>query len=122
MASGKDPRMKLEALVAQALKNSPDIRVAEWKLRETEAELNRVRLQVTQKVAALRMDILEAKAILEEAITKLQTYYSSNRDLTTTEGFTKVRLRREKAAYDVARLEAELRYQLGTGAGNTCVG
>src|SRR5436309_9636032 len=35
----------LEELLAQALKANPDIRVAEAKLREAEAELNRTRLQ-----------------------------------------------------------------------------
>jgi hypothetical protein len=47
------PREKpsqLEELLARALKENPDVRVAEAKLREAEAELNRARLQVTQKV------------------------------------------------------------------------
>jgi outer membrane protein TolC len=43
---------QLEELIAQALRDNPDIRVAEAKTREAEAELNRARLQVIQKVVA----------------------------------------------------------------------
>src|SRR5205823_10488997 len=42
----------LEEMLTNALKDNPDIRVAEAKVREAEAELNRTRLQVTQKVLA----------------------------------------------------------------------
>src|SRR5947208_549434 len=44
----------LEEMLAKALKDNPDIRVAESKVREAEAELNRVRLQVMQKLVALQ--------------------------------------------------------------------
>src|SRR5260370_14019953 len=40
----------LEDMLNKALKDNPDIKVAEAKVREADAELNRVRLQVTQKV------------------------------------------------------------------------
>src|SRR5579885_2073808 len=43
---------QLEELIAQALLGNPDLRVAESKVREAEAELNRARLQVIQKVVA----------------------------------------------------------------------
>lgn len=43
---------QLEELIAQALRDNPDIRVADAKMREAEAELSRVRLQVIQKVVA----------------------------------------------------------------------
>jgi BMFP domain-containing protein YqiC len=46
-------KSKLEEMLAQALKDNPDIRVAAAKLGEAEAELNRVRLQVMQKVVTL---------------------------------------------------------------------
>jgi hypothetical protein len=42
----------LDEMLTKALKDNPDIRVAEAKVREAEAELNRTRLQVTQKVIA----------------------------------------------------------------------
>src|SRR5947208_69846 len=43
-------RSQLEQMLTEALLNNPDIRVAEAKLREAEAELNRVRLQTLQKL------------------------------------------------------------------------
>jgi hypothetical protein len=59
-ADPKDPKKpaeekkpsQLEELIAQALQGNPDVRVAEAKMREAEAELNRTRLQVIQKVVA----------------------------------------------------------------------
>src|SRR6266851_8230131 len=47
-------QMNLEELLTLALKNNPDLRVGDAKVREAEAELNRVRLQVTQKVVSAR--------------------------------------------------------------------
>src|SRR5215469_3745646 len=63
-AKQKAPQKKsaLEEMLAEALKNNPDIRVAAAKLAEADAELNRTRLQVTQKVASLHHAILSQKA------------------------------------------------------------
>src|SRR5206468_7820042 len=52
----------LEEMLTNALKDNPDIRVAEAKVREAEAELNRTRLQVTQKIVALQQALLAQKA------------------------------------------------------------
>jgi hypothetical protein len=64
-------KSKLEEMLAQALKDNPDIRVAAAKLAGAEAELNRVRLQVAQKVLAFhsardlaRSDLTAAEAAL----------------------------------------------------------
>src|SRR5690348_16019153 len=46
-------KSKLEEMLAEALKNNPDIRVAVAKVAEADAELNRTRLQVMQKVVML---------------------------------------------------------------------
>jgi hypothetical protein len=58
-------KSKLETMLAEALKNNPDIRVAAAKLAEADAELNRARLQVTQKVIhlylALQVQEVEVK-------------------------------------------------------------
>jgi hypothetical protein len=58
-------KSKLEAMVAAALKNNPDILVAAAKLAEADAELNRTRLQVTQKIVALHHAILSQKATVD---------------------------------------------------------
>jgi len=55
-------KSKLEEMLAEALKNNPDIRVAAAKLAEAEAELNRTRIQVTQKIVALHAAIASKRA------------------------------------------------------------
>jgi hypothetical protein len=54
-------KSKLEEMLAEALKNNPDIRVAAAKLAEAEAELNRTRLQVLQKIVAVHAAIASKK-------------------------------------------------------------
>jgi hypothetical protein len=56
---------QLEQMLAEALANNPDIRVAEAKLREAQAELNRVRLQVLQRVSTLHHAVETQKAVVE---------------------------------------------------------
>jgi HEAT repeat protein len=51
------PVLTLEPMLAQAAQDNPDIRVAEAKLREADAELNRTRLLVAQKVVKLYQDV-----------------------------------------------------------------
>src|SRR6266849_6689180 len=58
----KDHEPTLEDVLAQALKDNPDIRVAQAKAQEADAELNRAKLQVMQKVVALYAARKEAKA------------------------------------------------------------
>src|SRR5213594_1163492 len=62
----------LEEMLAKALKDNPDIRVAEAKVREADAELNRTRLQVTQKVLAFHHSRESQKAIIKVAEEDLQ--------------------------------------------------
>jgi hypothetical protein len=64
---GAPAKSKLEETLAQALKDNPDIRVAAAKLAEAEAELNRVRLQVAQKVLAHHHALDQAQAELRDA-------------------------------------------------------
>jgi hypothetical protein len=55
-------KSKLEEMLAEALKNNPDIRVAAANVTLAEAELNRTRLQVTQKVIALHAALASQQA------------------------------------------------------------
>src|SRR5438270_13980694 len=57
----------LEDLLAKAAKDNPDIRVAESKLREAEAELNRARLMATQKVVKAYHAIAAHKLLVAQA-------------------------------------------------------
>src|SRR5438132_13243758 len=61
----------LDEMLAKALRDNPDIRVAEAKVREGEAELNRVRLQVMQKVVALQHTLATQGAMGQEAGARL---------------------------------------------------
>src|ERR671933_587452 len=54
----------LDDLLAKALRHSPDVQVAEAKVREAEAELRRTRLTLLQKV-------IEAHAAVESQKSKL---------------------------------------------------
>src|SRR3989442_3304097 len=65
LADKKD--LSLEEMLAQALKANPDIRVAESKLREAEAKLNRTRLQVMQKVIAFQHTLEAQRSVVKEA-------------------------------------------------------
>lgn len=63
-APPKPKPSELEQLLAEALVHNPDIRVAEAKLREAEAELNRVRFQVVQKVSTLHHAVEAQKSMI----------------------------------------------------------
>lgn len=58
-------KSKLEEMLTEALKNNPDIRVAAAKLAEADAELNRTRLQVMQKVVTVYYAIETQKKTVE---------------------------------------------------------
>lgn len=57
----------LEYTLEKALRNSADIRAAEAKVRESEAELNRVRQKVLTRATALHTDLNLAKRMLGHA-------------------------------------------------------
>jgi hypothetical protein len=61
----------LEDTLSQVLHQNPDIRVAEAKLREAEAELQRVRLQVMQKAITLYHSLESERAAVRQAEEKL---------------------------------------------------
>src|ERR1700686_3062482 len=57
----------LDQLIAEALKNNPDIAVADAKVREVEAEARRVRMKVAGDISLLHAEIEAAKAAEKEA-------------------------------------------------------
>lgn len=65
-------KSNLESMLAEALKNNADIRVATAKLAEAEAELNRTRVQVTQQVVTLHHAILAQKATVDHEQKKFE--------------------------------------------------
>lgn len=62
----------LQDLLAAALKTNPDIRVAEAKVRDAEAELYRARMTVLNAIVTMRHDINSAKAVAEEAAARYE--------------------------------------------------
>jgi hypothetical protein len=108
-------KSKLEQMLELALKNNPDLRVAEAKAREADAEVSRTRLAVTQKVVLLYNGIEAARANVQlaekqlERLRRLAAQGLGVDQVATDEG--EVKLRQAKA--DLAKLEAEVPYLLG---------
>jgi len=110
----------LEDMLAKALKQNPDILVAEAKVRTAEAELNQVRQQVLAKIVMLNAEIDAANAILREAalryarLTELRNL--KPRSIVTDEelGTAKETMLKYKA--ELARKEAELPLLIGKRA------
>ncbi|HVK10106.1 MAG TPA: hypothetical protein VM597_15160 [Gemmataceae bacterium] len=100
----------LEETLDKVLQNSADIKVAEAKVRDAEAELNRVRQQVLMKGTTLHNDLRLAKRILEA----VEVAYARQEAATKggrgpAEGLDAARLALEKQKAEVEKLETELK-------------
>jgi hypothetical protein len=105
-------KSKLEEMLAQALKDNPDIRVAAAKLGEAEAELNRVRLGVMQKVVTLYHSIEMARADVATAERTLVRVKQAGRAVSREElDAAEAALAAAKAK--LAAVEAEVPYLTG---------
>jgi hypothetical protein len=110
------PPDSLDDLIAQALRNNPDIHVAESKVREAEAELQRTRVATAQKVSTLHHSIVIAKKVRDEAQQRFITYrnlFARGGGTTSEEEMRGAKLAWERAIYDVVKLEAEMPALLG---------
>jgi hypothetical protein len=108
------PKSKLEEMLEQALVHNPDIRVAESKLREAEAELNRARLLVTQKVVTLNAALEAARANVatsEAKLKRLRELFQGKAVGPDEVDASAAALQQAKA--DLAKLEAEAPYITG---------
>jgi hypothetical protein len=104
----------LEDLLAQALKDNPDIRVAEARVQKAEAELNRTRLQVMQKVAAFDAARKVARgkvALAEQELARLRQLKNSN--LVSVADFRTAEQALIAAQADLETVEAEMPALLG---------
>jgi hypothetical protein len=107
-------KSKLEEMLDKALRDNPDLRLAAAKVAEAEAELNRARLLVVQKVAAQYQAVEAEKAAVESAAVELQetqTLYKSNTVPLATFRAAEQKLLDAKAK--LAALETEMPYLLG---------
>jgi hypothetical protein len=104
----------LEEMLQKAMKDNPDIRVAEAKVREADAELNRTRLQVTQKVLAYHHSRESQKAIVKVAEDDLQRIQKLEASKAVSQEEVKQAQQRLSAAKaKLAEIEAEMPYLLG---------
>jgi hypothetical protein len=106
------PKSKLEEMLERALLHNPDIRVAESKLREAEAELNRARLLVTQKVVTLNAALEAARANVAAAQTRLKRLGQLG-NAVSQEEIEVATATLQQAKADLAKLEAEAPYITG---------
>lgn len=121
----------LTEMLATALKNNPDIRVAEAQLQEAEAELSRTRLEVVQKVMTLQNawqiqqrliaqaadevgrrqeEVEHIKSLAQEAVAPQSTVLQAISSLKQAE--TELL----QAEAELAQLEASIPYLLGEQA------
>jgi hypothetical protein len=107
-------KSKLEEMLEIALTHNPDIKVAEAKAREADAEVNRARLAVTQKVVQLYSNLESARTKVKrwqaevERIGKLAATGAVDLALVNE---TEAQLVQAKA--ELAKLEAEVPYLVG---------
>ncbi len=106
----------LEEMLAKALKDNPDVRVAEAKVGEAEAELNRIRLAVTQKVVVLYHALESHKAQVAAAEANLQRVQLLGRAALPAE-IEAARAELVQAKAKLAQIEAEMPYLLGKQPG-----
>jgi hypothetical protein len=113
------PKTKLQEMIQQALRNNSDIRVAEAKVAEAEAELNRTRQQVIQKIVLHNASVDSAKAVVQEAEDRLNSMIDANNRVRNAYSNADIRgaehtVLSKKA--ELAKIEAELPLLLGTPA------
>jgi hypothetical protein len=107
-------KSKLEEMLEQALQNNPDIRVAEAKVREAEAELSRTRLLVTQKVVALNAALDAARSTMHEAevrFVRLKKLVETG--AAPAEELAAAELTYQRFKAEMAKLESEAPYLTG---------
>jgi hypothetical protein len=107
-------KSRLEQMLAEALKNNPEIRVASARKAEADAELNRVRLQILQRIVVLSDEIDAVRKSVEDAEQMLaeieKQYHAGNAPFASV---VQARSQLVTAKAKLAADEAELPYLLG---------
>ena len=107
----------LEEMLAAALKYNPDIRIAEMKLRDDEAELNRARLRVMQKIIALHHALQAQQATVERDQSKVRRLTDLVRQgAQQTSVLEEAKQELAQAESKLLEMESELPYLLGKRA------
>lgn len=114
--NSQDPK-SIEGMIAAALRSNPDVLVAEAKVREAEAELNRVRMKVTQDVMALQNRREAATITLRSAEMTVQRKSQMHKSGTIDAGaFEEAQFELLRARHAFATVETESKYLLGEGS------
>jgi uncharacterized coiled-coil protein SlyX len=104
----------LEEMLAAALKYNPDIRIVETKLRDDEAELNRARLRVMQKIIALHHALQAQQATVERDTSKVKRLADLVRKgAQQTSVLEEAKQELAQAESKLSEMESELPYLLG---------
>ncbi len=107
----------LEELLESALRSNPEILVKDAELREAIAALNQTRLAVTQQVVRLHFQRVEEGEVLNATRRHLTIAHQMNQSGNGTESeihAASIELAQAEGSY--ARLEADLRYAIGSGS------
>ena len=116
-------KSKLEEMLEKALRDNPDLRLAAAKVAEAEAELNRARLLVVQKVGAAYQAVEAQKAAVESAAAELDELKKvNNAGAVSKAGMRAAEQKLMEAKAKLAALEAEVPYLLGKQPTNTAGG
>src|SRR5260370_760137 len=114
LAAAKPDPNSLEAMLAEALKHNPDIQVAEAKLHEAEAGLNKARVQVLQQlvtyknaVDAQKLAVISAETSLKRQLELIRTGVTSTADAQKAEALL------GQAKADLTKAEADLGMLMG---------
>jgi hypothetical protein len=108
---------KLEQVLQQALKNNPDLRVAESKLHAAEAEMLRARLRVIKEVTEAYLNIESIKMTVKEAATRFETNKKlHDRGVLAVEELRTAEVTLAKIKAELASAQAKLPYLQGQQA------
>jgi hypothetical protein len=107
----------LDEMIATALKTSPEVLLAEAKLRQAQAELNEVRLRVTREVVGAFNDKKHKQSALVLAERQLQlAAKAAEHGATSTAEVELARSHLGGAELGIAQADATIRYLLGVGS------
>jgi hypothetical protein len=111
----------LDEMIATALKTSPEVLLAEAKLRQAQAELNEVRLRVTREVVGAFNDKKHKQSALVVAERQLQlaakaAEQGAKQGAPSTADVEQARAHLGGAELGIAQADATIRYLLGVGS------
>jgi hypothetical protein len=111
----KPPSSLLESLLAKALKDNSDIRVAESKVREAEAQLNKTRMEIMQKVVKAYHEIAAHKALVDIAEERMGRVRAlGSRAAISHEEVSAAQHALQQAKANLAKAEVEMPFLTGT--------